>query len=84
VMSSVVAELFGLRVHGTILGFSNFIGMVGEGTGPVMAGYIFDVTRSYRLAFLICISLSIIAFILALLLKPISMEGVRDDSREKK
>jgi len=74
-ISPVIAELFGLRAHGVIMGFTNFIGMAGEAVGPVMAGYIFDVTSSYNLAFLICAVVSFIALILSLLLRPIDKEG---------
>jgi len=74
-ISPVIAGLFGLRAIGVILGFNNFIGMIGEASGPVMAGYIFDVTGSYNLAFLICAVFSSIALILALLSRPIRKEG---------
>ena len=72
--SPMVADLFGLRSHGEIFGVIFLASMVGSAIGPVMAGYIFDVTNSYQLAFLILIALSLISLILALLLKPINLE----------
>jgi len=68
-ISPTVAELFGLRAHGAILGAATFTLTIGGAIGPVVAGYIFDTTGSYNLAFLICASLSILGLILASLLK---------------
>ena len=79
-LSPVVADLFGLKAHGTTVGFANFSGMTGESVGPTMAGYIFDKTRSYQVAFLICVAASVIALILALFLKPIRTKGEKNDS----
>ena len=69
-----VAEIFGLRAHSTILGFVAFIGLMGESLGPVLAGYIFDVTGSYQLVFSICTIVSTISIIFVLLLNPIISE----------
>ncbi|MFC1980393.1 MFS transporter [Chloroflexota bacterium] len=73
--SPMMAELFGLRSHGIILATAAFAGGVGAAVGPVLSGYIFDVTSSYSLAFIICAILSAIAFILTLLLRPPRREG---------
>ena len=69
--SPMVAELFGLSSHGVILGAAGFIGGIGAAVGPAMAGYIFDVTSSYYLAFIICVIMAAVAVILALLLRPL-------------
>ncbi len=71
VMSPLVAQLFGLTSHGAIFGVVTFGATVGGGIGPLVAGAIFDVTNSYSLAFLVAGVLSLCAFILALLLRPI-------------
>ncbi len=68
--STVVAELFGIKSHGLILGGISFVFTIGGALGPFMAGYIFDVTGSYRLAFLLCASFGVIALILAAMLRP--------------
>ncbi|MFC1914979.1 MFS transporter [Chloroflexota bacterium] len=70
-ISVIVAELFGLASLGVILGAVIFGATVGDAFAPFLAGRIFDITGSYQLAFLICVVLSIIAIVLALLLKPI-------------
>lgn len=71
-LSLIVAELFGLSSLGVILGAVISVMAVGEAAGPALAGGIFDITNSYQLAFLICAALSIIAIMLALLLRPIT------------
>ena len=70
-MSPAVAELFGLKAHGAILGMVLFISTVGGGIGPLVAGRIFDITGSYQLVFLICAVFSVAGLILASLLRPI-------------
>jgi len=69
-MSPTVAEFFGLRSHGVILGVITFITTAGCAVGAVMAGSVFDTTGSYQVAFLICVALSIIGIILSALLRP--------------
>ena len=68
VMSPLVAHLFGLDSLGIILGIITFSGTIGGAIGPLVAGYIFDTTDSYQLAFSVCGAISIIAIILAILL----------------
>ena len=69
--STVVAELFGMKSHGFILGVISFAFTIGGATGPLMAGYIFDVNGNYQAAFLICASIGVLALILAAILRPI-------------
>jgi len=76
-MSPVVAELFGLKAHGAILGMVLFISAVGGAIGPLIAGRVFDITGSYQLVFLICVVLSVMGLILAALLRPTGREGFR-------
>jgi len=67
----LVAGLFGLRSHGLVLGVINLGFTIGGSLGPFMAGYIFDVTDSYQLAFLISAIVGIVGLILAAVLRPI-------------
>ena len=70
--SSLVAGLFGLSSHGLILGTINVLGFTfGAAIGPLIAGYIFDVTSSYQLAFIVCGAMSVVGLILTALLSPI-------------
>ena len=68
----VLAELFGTRALSSLFGIVLFFGTAGAGTGPIVAGRIYDMTQSYQPAFLIMIIASIIGLILVLLLKPTS------------
>ncbi len=74
--SPMVAELFGLRAHGVILGIITFGGTIGGAIGPVVAGYIFDIRESYQLAFLISGTAAVVIAILASMLGPIAGKGV--------
>jgi len=64
----VPAELFGLGSLGIIFGSVLFLGTAGGAIGPLLAGTIFDVTGSYRLALLICVIIGVLAIILSLIL----------------
>ena len=67
--SPLVAELFGLRSHGSIFGVFGLSVATGGAIGPLLSGYIFDMTKSYQLAFTICAVISFIGIILSVLLK---------------
>ena len=60
-LSPMVAKQFGLDSHGTIFGSIFFIGLIGASISPVTVGYIFDVTGSYHLGFILIAVASIIA-----------------------
>ena len=64
----LTAELFGLKSLGVIMGALIFVGIIGEALGPVLTGTIFDITESYRLAFLTCVGIIAAAVILSLVL----------------
>ena len=68
-ISPMVAELFGLSSHGIILGTVMFSGTIGGAIGPVMVGYIFDITNSYQPGFLILLIASIVALTLINIIK---------------
>jgi MFS family permease len=71
ILSSLVAELFGMKSHGTILGCIYFIFTLGGSAGPFIGGSIFDNTGSYQSVFLLCGFLVVLAIILALFLNRI-------------
>jgi len=68
---SLIAFLFGLRSHGAILGVSEIGFTAGAVVGPAVAGYIFDTTLTYSIAFWICAALSVIGIASALLITPV-------------
>jgi MFS family permease len=68
--SPMAAKLFGLKAHGTILGTAVLGFSIGAALGPVLTGYIFDLSGSYQLAFLLCAIVCCIGILLSILLKP--------------
>jgi MFS family permease len=74
--SPLIAGLFGLKSHGLIFGFCGFGYTLGAGLGPYIAGYIFDITGTYDMAFLTCVILSFVGLAMILLLKPIKSAAV--------
>ena len=78
----IPAELFGLKFLGMILGVIMVFNGIGGALGAPLAGYIFDVTGSYRLAFLISVVIGALAIILSLiLLKAKEWRGALDKSK---
>ena len=67
-LTLVTAELFGLVSLGVVLGGLTFVGLIGEVIGAPLSGSIFDITGSYRIAFLISVGISAVAVILSLVL----------------
>jgi len=63
--STIVAELFGLHSHGEITGRIMFISTIGSAVGPVIAGYIFDISDQYLWALITTISVCIIGLMMA-------------------
>jgi MFS family permease len=74
-ISPIVAEFFGIRAHGVLFGIIAFCGTVGGSLGPILAGYIFDVTVHYHPAFWLCTLMGSLGLVLLLLLKPIGIKG---------
>ncbi len=67
--SPLVAELFGLRSHGLIFGVFGISVSWGGAMGPLLTGYLFDVTNSYRMAFLLCAVISLMGILFAAFLR---------------
>lgn len=67
--SPLVAELFGLRSHGLIFGVFGISVSLGGAMGPLLTGYLFDVTNSYQMAFLLCSVISLTGILFAAFLR---------------
>jgi MFS family permease len=68
-----VAETFGLRNLGTIMGLMSFAVIIPTVGGPILSGQVFDRTGQYDAAFLITsvlLGISMVSFFLAGFLKP--------------
>jgi sugar phosphate permease len=64
------AEYFGLRAFGAIQGLAFTIATLGGLLGPVFAGWMYDVTESYRFAFVLLAAGSLVAVPLVLSVSP--------------
>jgi MFS family permease len=69
--SPIAASLFGLKAHGLIFGCIGFGYTLGSAVGPYFTGYLFDLTASYHLAFIICAVTSVISLGFAFFLRPV-------------
>ena len=67
---SLIAEYFGRRSYATIQGFRSSIQMAGIIVGPIISGYVFDTTGSYRIAFLGFAAAAVVSMVLVLFAKP--------------
>lgn len=68
-MSMLVSTSFGLACYGAIFGAVNFIQNMGTGSGPLMAGYLYDSMHTYHWAFVIFAALYAIAIPAVLLVR---------------
>jgi len=69
IVPALSGDYFGTRNMGAIFGMLNAAYMGGAALGPLLAGYVFDITGGYYLAFVITASLAAVAFVLCLLLR---------------
>lgn len=70
IMPTMAGSYFGIRYIGAIFAVINIAQNVGMAIGPLLAGFIFDISGNYYTAFLSAAIIMIIAFVLSLLLKP--------------
>jgi len=70
IILSLPGSLFGTKSVGGIIGTLTLAFTIGSAIGPLLAGYIFDVTGGYSIAFSSAAIATAIAFLLCLLLKP--------------
>ncbi len=67
---ALTARLFGPLSFGVVFGGILLLGTFGSGTGPLIAGRIFDVTKSYSGAFSLGIAMIVIAMLALFFVKP--------------
>jgi MFS family permease len=80
-ISPAVATLFGTRAHGVILGTVIFCATIGGAIGPILGGHLFDVTRTYRVVFLMLAAASLMGLILTATLTPTRHEKASGKTR---
>jgi OFA family oxalate/formate antiporter-like MFS transporter len=81
--SHIVAELFGLRAHGAILGVIGFSIGVGSAVGPVFTGFMYDRLGSYTIPFIVCGIAAAIAGVLILFVRALPDRSVGTVSIEE-
>ena len=67
---SLIADYFGRRSYATIQGFRSTIQMGGIIVGPIISGYVFDTTGSYKIAFLAFSAAALVSMALVFMAKP--------------
>ena len=72
--SPIVAEFFGIKSHSALFGIAMFSGTFGGAIGPVVAGYVFDITGGYGGAIWICALVAVLGFMMIAFLKPVKEE----------
>jgi MFS family permease len=68
--SLIIGECFGLVSFATVSGVAGLFTMSGAAFGPTIAGFIYDTTQSYQMAFTIFAALSIVAIFVILFARP--------------
>jgi MFS family permease len=70
VVSPAIAELFGTNSHGLLFGFVLFSGTLGGSIGPLLAGFLFDQTGTYRIILMVLVLMAVFGLFLVTLLRP--------------
>ncbi len=66
----MVAMMFGVKSHGLIFGAIDNSFMIGSAVGPILAGYIFDITGNYLFSFLLNAAVAVLGLVLIISLRP--------------
>jgi fucose permease len=66
----VTADCHGLRSFGSIFGLATLFSIVGAAVAPVVVGYMYDASGSYRLAFVILIGMTLLGSYCIYMAKP--------------
>jgi MFS family permease len=70
VFPAITGDYFGRLKAASVIGALFTISGTSAAVGPILAGYIYDLTRSYQLAFLLGALSNLLAFILVFIAKP--------------
>jgi len=67
---AILADYFGTKFHGSIYGVLDVSWGIGGAISPILAGYLYDVTGNYELAFIAVAAMLAVASVCAFMLKP--------------
>ncbi len=73
-----IARYFGRKHHGSIRGFTTFLGVAGTGLGPVVLGLSLDETGSFTAGLALCAALAIALAVASLTLKQPNSPNLTD------
>jgi len=76
-INAIRADYFGRASFATITGFASMIIMIGMTTGPLFAGFLYDLTGDYQTAFLILAGLAAMGSIAIFLARKPASPGAR-------
>jgi nitrate/nitrite transporter NarK len=62
--------LFGTNSHGLLFGFVLLSGTLGGSIGPLLAGFLFDQTGTYKIVFMVLILMAAFGLFLVTWLRP--------------
>ena len=68
--SLIIGECFGLISYGTVFGSFRLFISCGAALGPTIAGFLYDATHSYRIAFTIFAAVRLVAILVIVFAKP--------------
>jgi MFS family permease len=81
--SPLSAQYFGSKAHGSIFG------LIGGGTvsiaafGPLVAGYLYDLTGRYQVSFIVCIAVCLAALVISLIIRhPDEIKKMQTDGKK--
>jgi OFA family oxalate/formate antiporter-like MFS transporter len=77
-LPTIISRLFGTASVGLLIGVTTLCQTIGGSLGGFLAGYIFDVFKSYNLAFIICASLCAVMTLATSILKPVRQLNSED------
>ena len=83
IMSLYISRSFPMKHYGTLIGIVNFFFCIGVATGPLFAGYLFDIKGSYQLAFTIFLACYGIAAVMGILSKPRNFSEIQNPIKMK-
>jgi MFS family permease len=67
--NGIVAHIFGVKYLSMLSGFAFFSHQIGGFMGAYLGGYLFDITGSYNIVWIIAIGLSVVAALVNLPIK---------------
>jgi MFS family permease len=76
ITATLTGTFFGTKSMGSIFGTVNSAYTLGAAFGPLIGGYIFDITGNYNIAFISIAVATSLAFLLSLILKPPSKKAL--------